>query len=206
VNGLDIRYLLYHDRMTAHAALLIIDMQVEHMAEAAGADQTVATVAELRTRATATDAPVFLIQHEGAELRRGSPAWEIVPELSPGPADIVLPKKSADSFVDTDLQSLLREMAVTTVVITGYCTEYCVDSTTRSALGRGFDVVLVADGHTTTAQDPDDPGLSPEQIVRHHNKVFTTISYPGRSVQVRAAREVTFGQSHGRTAPAGQPA
>ena len=68
------------------------------------------------------------------------------------------------------------------VVICGFATEACVDTTVRSAWAKGFRVVLAAGAHTTTANAV----LSAEQIVRHHDVVLA------RFARVVPAAEITF--------------
>jgi nicotinamidase-related amidase len=64
-----------------------------------------------------------------------------------------LRKAWSDSFQGTGLNDLLRASSVTRVVLVGVQTEFCVDATARRALSLGYDVDLVADGHTTSEND-----------------------------------------------------
>lgn len=99
--------------------------------------------------------------------------------------------RTADSFLDTTLGAVLAERAVRRLIVTGYASDFCVDSTSRSALSHGYDVVLVADGHTTM-QRPAGTGPTAAQIMAHHNGIFSIIEYAGRSVTVTPAAEVRF--------------
>ncbi|MFJ4008024.1 isochorismatase family protein [Streptomyces sp. NPDC090023] len=105
--------------------------------------------------------------------------------------DTALDKDSADSFLGTGLGDLLDERAVRRVVVTGFATEYCVDSTSRSALSGGYDLVLVSDGHTTPERPPGAVPTAPQVIV-HHNATFSTIQYAGRSITVAPAAQIRF--------------
>jgi nicotinamidase-related amidase len=91
-------------------------------------------------------------------------------------------KTQPDSFQGTDLDRLLRERGITTLVVGGIATEYCVDATVRSAYARGYKVVLVADGHATWGNDV----LTAQQVVAHHNRALM------RFGAVRPAAEVSF--------------
>lgn len=173
--------------MTGETALLIIDVQAQHVAEAADGDRLVHTLTRLRDRALDADAPVFLVQHHEPGFDDGVPGWELV--ILPTGPERVVPKDTADSFVGTGLDELLRAAGIGTLVVTGYSTEYCVDSTTRSALARGYDVVLPADGHATAA---DVAVITPEQVVAHHNTVLGQITYAGRRCTVVPAADVVF--------------
>ncbi len=95
---------------------------------------------------------------------------------------------------------------MTEVVVTGFATEICVESTARQALSRGYDVVLVADGHTTSGR-PAASGRSaaPEASVAHHNEIYRNLRFPGRRVRVLPAAEVDFGRGTPRAPRAPLP-
>ncbi|MFJ9567391.1 isochorismatase family protein [Streptomyces fuscichromogenes] len=173
-------------------ALLIIDMQRAMLKDAHEGETCLAKVAELAERARANGVPVVYLRQQFAQL----PAeWlEVHPALTPEPGDVVLDKDSADSFLDTTLGEVLDEHGVRRLVVTGYASDYCVDSTSRSALSHGYDLVLVADGHTTIERPA---GVEPTaaQIVAHHNGIFSVIQYAGRSVAVTPAAEIRFAAS-----------
>ncbi|MEU5539210.1 isochorismatase family protein, partial [Streptomyces sp. NPDC020362] len=138
-------------------ALLIVDVQSALVAEAHDAEACLTRVAELAGRAQAAGVPVLYLRQQVDLPGVPTELLDIHPAVAPQPDDIVLDKCSADSFLDTPLDGLLREHGVRRVVVTGFATEYCVDSTSRSALSHGYDLVLVADGHTTPERPADSP-------------------------------------------------
>ena len=169
-------------------ALVLIDVQVG-MFDPAGpvhaGDELLETLSDLVARARAARAPVVYVQHCGSAasgLEQGSPGWSIHPRLAALPGDIHIVKTEPDSFQGTSLDELLRECGVTTLVVGGIATEYCVDATVRSAYARGYRVVLAADGHGTWGTDM----LTADQIVAHHNRTLQ------RFGEVRPASEVKF--------------
>ncbi|MFI7289612.1 cysteine hydrolase family protein [Streptomyces anulatus] len=174
-------------------ALLVIDMQNTLVAMAYRASVAVAAIAGLQERAREAGAPVVFAQQQDEELEPGTEGWRIVPELAPAPGETVVPKAAPDSFLDTELDAVLRARGVTEVVVTGFATEICVESTARQALSRGYDVVLVADGHTTSVRPGPGPYAAPEASVAHHNEIYRNLRFPGRRVRVRPAAEVDFG-------------
>ncbi|MFI1934085.1 cysteine hydrolase family protein [Streptomyces sp. NPDC020330] len=182
-------------------ALLVIDMQNALVAMAYRASATVAAIAGLQERARAAGAPVVLVQQRDEELEPGTEGWRIVPELAPAPGETVVPKGAPDSFLDTELDAVLRARGVTEVVVTGFATEICVESTARQALSRGYDVVLVADGHTTSVRPGPGPYAAPEASVAHHNEIYRNLRFPGRRVRVLPSAEVAF--TGGAPAPVG---
>ncbi|MFH9608080.1 cysteine hydrolase family protein [Streptomyces sp. NPDC017448] len=177
-------------------------MQNALVAIAHRASATVAVIAGLQERARAAGAPVVLVQQEDEELEPGTEGWRIAPELAPAPGDTVLAKTAPDGFLGTGLDALLRGRGVTEVVVTGFATEICVESTARQALSRGYDVVLVAEGHTTSVRpDGSGPYAAPEASVAHHNEIYRNLRFPGRRVRVLPAAEVGFGRGPHPGAP-----
>ena len=131
---------------------------------------------------------VILIQHcggKGDEFEPQSPGWEFLPELVRKPADIIVPTTLNDPFVGTDLQARLTGIQPGRVLVTGWATDLCVDSTVRSAVANHYDVVAVADGHTLN----DRPHLDAVSVIRHHNWVWSNL-ITQRSIQVTGADEL----------------
>ncbi|MFE3722476.1 cysteine hydrolase family protein [Streptomyces cyaneofuscatus] len=190
-------------------ALLVIDMQNALVAIAHEGAGTVARIAALQERARAAGVPVVTVQHQDDELEPGTEGWRIAPALAPTPGEPVVPKPSPDSFLDTGLDATLRDMGVTEVVVTGFATEICVESTARRALSLRYDVVLVADAHTTSLRpgpdpdsDPDSgPYAAPEASIAHHNEIYRNLRFPGRRIRVLRTAEVDF--TAGPAEPAG---
>lgn len=70
-------------------------------------------------------------------------------ELAPAPDDLVVLKHSYSGFHGTPLESVLRSLGASTIVITGTMTNYCCGATAREAFWRGFDVVFGSDCNST---------------------------------------------------------
>lgn len=117
---------------------------------------------------------------------------EIHPDLQPLDSDIIIKKKATNAFFQTPLYETLKEMSVEHVVVIGVKTEYCVDTTSRSATSLGFDVTLVADGHSTT----NNKVLDAEQIIAHHNCNLHGLDNVDHFVLVRNSGENVFEHKH----------
>ena len=78
-------------------------------------------------------------------LIRGTWNADFVEELKPQLGDILIEKKTYGGFQDTDLELVLRNLGVDTVIFTGVATHMCVECTLREAFMRGFRVVLLKD-------------------------------------------------------------
>jgi nicotinamidase-related amidase len=170
------------------AALLVIDVQEEALERCPDAARVVAQINELTRRAAESGAPVIFIQHEDDdELVRGSPGWELAGGLERPEGSQLVPKAYRDAFEGTELARLLEGLGVRRVVVTGVHSDYCVQTTALSALIRGFDLTFVSDSHA--ARDAE---LPPHQIQALVNARFSTLRYPGRSVEVLPAADVAF--------------
>jgi len=171
-------------------ALLVIDVQVAIMDGAWRADEVLTAIADLQCRARRVGAPVVFLQHNHARfepMMRGAPTWAIHPQVAPQPGDLVIEKTASDGFFETDLQSELECLGVDRLVITGAQTEFCVDTTCRSALSRGFDVELAADAHTTR-----DAVIPAATTIRHHNHLLGNLAHPRRSIAVVISADIHF--------------
>ena len=164
-------------------ALIIIDVQ-QGLCEGAGAAfdcaGTIARINRLADAARAADVPVVWIQHEAQdELRHGTREWQLADGLAVHAGDLRVRKTTPDSFNRTNLDAMLRERSVDTLIICGMHTEFCVDTTCRRALALGYPVRLAADAHTSAGN----AALSPAQVIAHHNATLTAISSFGPRVQ-----------------------
>lgn len=182
-------------------ALLIIDVQNAILSGKAtperqpqidsALDQTVARLASLQETARRAGVHVVLVQHDGDSGHRlavGTPGWALRQEIAPRQGEIVVRKKSADSFFETDLAERLDERSVTHLIIGGCMSQFCVDTTVRRAVSLGYDVTLIADGHTTG----DTATLTFSEIVAHHNETLDGFDAGKAMVAVRPAADIVF--------------
>lgn len=168
-------------------ALVIVDMQEVLIPVVWKGPELADRIAQLADRARAKGAKVVALQQIGGPMfEPGAPGTELSHRLRLRPADTVIQKAATDGFYGSDLEAVLD--GVDTIVLTGVGTDYCVDATARSAVSRGFDVILVEDGHSTVA-DPE-AGLTAEQIIARHNRILSNAVHPGGTVKVRLAGEI----------------
>jgi len=133
--------------------------------------------------------PVFFIQHEHAAsvIEYQSEGWQLKDELVTKERDLYVLKATPDSFLNTDLQELLEKFEIDHLVICGYATEFCVDTTTRRAAGLGYSIDLVSDAHTTH----DKEHASGEVIRLHHNSTLPNISSFGVKISAISTENLT---------------
>lgn len=78
-------------------------------------------------------------------LVRGTWNTRIIHELTPLPGDVVIPKHRYSGFFETQLDAVLREHGITTLIFTGCTTSVCVESTLRDAFYRDYRCLLLTD-------------------------------------------------------------
>lgn len=93
-------------------------------------------------------------------INKGNPQAELHTGIVVGPNDIILEKPRYGAFTGTDLELILRNKGIDTVIITGICTNVCCETTAREANMRDFHVFFISDGTATF----DTPELSADQI------------------------------------------
>ena len=80
-------------------------------------------------------------------------ASELVPEAGCSNGDLTITKRQWSAFGGTDLESLLRERGVDTIVLAGIATNYGVESTLRHAVALSFHVVIAEDACSSLNAD-----------------------------------------------------
>jgi nicotinamidase-related amidase len=174
-------------------ALVVIDVQNGVMANALNRDDVIARIKSLVDRAREADVPVVWVQHSDEELLRDSEGWRYVPELVRGESEPLVHKSYGDSFEATDLEKVLAERGVGRLVVTGAQTDQCIRSTIHGGLARGYDVLLVADAHTT--EDLTEWGAPPpDKVIAHTNMYWKYQTAPGRRAGTLDTAEVSFGE------------
>jgi nicotinamidase-related amidase len=158
-------------------ALVIIDMQNGSFVPNRSTFDTegvISRINKLSDYFRAEKNPVIFIQHNGTKENCYIPDsndWQILQALKRVSGDITIQKEANDSFYRSDLQQVLVKNKIDELIITGYATDFCVDTTIRSALNKDLKVVVVKDGHTTFNRS----FLDAETIIRHHNLVWENL-------------------------------
>lgn len=176
--------------MTDTTAILVIDMQNDNLhpdgafastgaAQNAIEQDVVAHVRDVLDAARAAGAPVFhnrIVVHPGRDvggdnapifrmvgpdnLVLGTWGAEIVDGLDPRPGEIILDRTRMSAFNGTNLDSMLRALRVTDVVIVGVWTNMAVEHSARDAADAGYRVTVVSDATSSINADWQQAALS----------------------------------------------
>jgi nicotinamidase-related amidase len=116
---------------------------------------------------------------DGQAFVKGSWGAAIVDDLAPAETDIVIEgKRGLDTFASTNLDFILRSKGIDTVIISGFLTNCCVESTMRSAYENGYRVITLTDCVAATSQEEHDNALTFD---------FPMFSHPVESSAVQEA-------------------
>jgi nicotinamidase-related amidase len=161
--------------MANSTALLVIDVQVgfiENDPHVYQAQEKLAAISDLVQRARESGcAVVFVEQVSDPEID-----GPIHPMVAPLDDERVVAKTTADAFHDTRLEEVLEGLGVKHLVVAGFQTEMCIDSTCRRAWSLGYEVTLVEDAHSTF--EFENAPINAAHTIAHHNFVlgnFTTV-------------------------------
>ncbi len=149
-------------------ALLIIDMQNDFVLE--GAPLSVAQgrtvipkILEVLTKFRNEGIPVFHVlrvhRKDGSDVEiirqdlfrkqpfavEGTHGAQVVDELAPAPGEYIIPKIRMSAFIGTELDLMLRNLGITSLVITGIQTPNCIRTTVFDAIAYNYPVTLIED-------------------------------------------------------------
>src|SRR5438132_4056935 len=131
-----------------------------------------------------------------AALVDGTPGVDIYPDLAPAPGEHVIKKHRYSGFFGTDLDIILREWGVDTVIISGTSTENCCHTTAQNAMFRNYRVAFLSDA-TTTYDYPDRGfGSMPNADVHHATLVILAAS----TAHVMSVADMSARVANGRAA------
>jgi ureidoacrylate peracid hydrolase len=85
----------------------------------------------------------------GIDVARGSWDAQIVDEIAPGDDEMVFRKTSSNVFISTNIDYVLRNLGVRSLMVAGVMADQCVESAVRDACDLGYLVTLVTDACTT---------------------------------------------------------
>ncbi|AQT82634.1 cysteine hydrolase [Mycolicibacterium litorale] len=141
----------------AQSALLMIDCQNTYtrgVMELQGVRAALEEAAALLDRARSAGIPIIHIQHDdgpGSLYDITGESGAIVPIVAPREGEPVVVKNYPNSFVQTDLGERLEALRAESLIIAGFMTHMCVNSTARGAFNLGYAPTVVAAATATRA-------------------------------------------------------
>ncbi|MGI1671837.1 MAG: cysteine hydrolase [Neptuniibacter sp.] len=139
------------------SALVIIDAQntyCEGVMKLDGVDEALNECKKLLDRFRAAGRPVFHIRHDagpGTPYDVSAPIGQIADIVAPIEGEAVITKNYPSSFVQTELDGLLKQADVSNLILTGFMSHMCVNSTARGAFSLGYNPTVVASATATRA-------------------------------------------------------
>src|SRR5215470_12350231 len=135
-----------------------------------------------------TDAPPMKVERGDPALRigapgpmgrilvRGEPGHDIIPELYPRAGEPVIDKPGKGAFYQTDLELILKNRGIETLLVCGVTTEVCVSTTVREANDRGFRCIVLADCCASYFPEFHEVGLA---MIKAQGGIFGWVSGSG---------------------------
>jgi ureidoacrylate peracid hydrolase len=95
----------------------------------------------------------------GIDVPRGSWDAQVLDEIAPAEDEMIFRKTSSSVFISTNIDYVLRNMGVRSLIIAGLMTDQCVESAVRDACDLGYLVTLVTDACTTDSAERHEQSL-----------------------------------------------
>jgi len=134
----------------SQSALIMIDCQNTYMSgvmELVGVQAALDEAATVLERARVAGVPIIHIQHNngpGSLYDIDGETGAIVDRVAPRADEPVVVKSYPNSFIGTDLDQRLKAAQVRNLVLAGFMTHMCVNSTARGAFNLGYAPTVVA--------------------------------------------------------------
>ena len=121
----------------------------------------------------------------GRILVRGEPGHDIIPELYPVAGEPVIDKPGKGAFCQTDLELMLHNRDIETLLVCGVTTEVCVNTTVREANDRGFRCIVLSDCCASYFPAFHEAGLA---MIKAQGGIFGWVSASRSVLNVLAAQ------------------
>lgn len=138
-------------------ALLVIDVQNDYFKdgkmELVNPDLALEKINMLEEHFIQNNLPIIYIKHINPEssnfFHKNTIGVELHPKLKIQDTSFIVEKNFPNSFLGTNLQTLLKKYEIEQLVVTGMMTHMCIDSSTRAAKELGYQTILIADATAT---------------------------------------------------------
>jgi ureidoacrylate peracid hydrolase len=89
----------------------------------------------------------------GLHVPKGSWDARVIEAIAPAEDEIVIPKTSSSPFLSTNIDYVLRNLGVRSLIIAGILTDQCIDSAARDACDLGYLVTIATDACATHSRE-----------------------------------------------------
>ena len=145
-------------------------------------------LADFRTHNLQVAYTIHNSREQASPLKLSLQSGELIDGFEPHTDDIVVTKDVNSGFVGTSLEIQLRRAGINRLVVVGFFTNFCVETTVRMAGNLGFDTYLVEDACATTNRvGPDGTDYEPELV---HN--LTVANLHGEFCTAISAQDATM--------------
>lgn len=153
-------------------ALLIIDVQNDYFKngkmELVGPDQALEKIKQLEQYFSEKNLPIIYVQHinppQASFFQENTDGVLLHPELNIHDAALIVIKHYPNSFLETNLDELLKAHQIEQLVITGMMTHICIDSGTRAAKELDYQPILIGDATATRDLSYDGKTVKAEDV------------------------------------------
>lgn len=153
----------------SNIVLMIVDVQNELIKNHPyNEKKVIENIKKLILEARKNEHEVIYVRHDdgiGSELEKGTDSWQIYDEIAPDDNEYIIEKEYNSAFHKTELRNYLEEKGITTIILVGLQTEYCMDATLKSAFDYEYKIIIPEDTNSTF----DNEYLSGEKLYEFYN-------------------------------------
>lgn len=151
-------------------ALLLIDLQKQQVAENPFDLETKLALWQNAIAACRQKGiPIIFVRHHDQELVYGSAGWQLLDSLAIEAGDKIVDKAFGSAFKETDLDAYLTEQCISSLILAGMATNFCVDTTAKVAFELGYQVTILKGGTTSSYTGP----MSGQDMIDYYETLWS---------------------------------
>ncbi|MDF2942694.1 MAG: nicotinamidase-like amidase [Herbinix sp.] len=149
--------------------LLVVDVQTALIEEHPyNETKVIKNIKQLIHTSRQAGIEVVYVRHDGGvggDLEINTKGWQIYHEIAPESGEMIFDKKYCSSFLKTGLKEYIDNKEIKTIILVGMQTEYCIDTTCKTAFEHGYKVIIPKETNTTF----DNAYLTSEKLYEFYN-------------------------------------
>lgn len=152
-----------------NSVLLVVDVQTALIEDHPyNETKVIDNIKSMVTAARQNGKEVIYVRHDdgkGGDLEYGTDGWQIFHEIEPNDNEKIFEKQYNSAFLKTGLAKYLESKSINTIILVGLQTEYCIDTTCKSAFEHGYKIIIPEATNTTF----DNEFLSGQKLYEFYN-------------------------------------